>query len=1136
MFKRLVPYLFLLILFIPGYSYAQTTEIKFTPVTGMNGIFLGKVNSITQDKHGVMWFSDQSNRCITQYDGNRMVRYQHDPNDSNSLGGYYPECIYADSNGHIWIGLYGFGLDLFDPEEKTFTHYRHDPDDPNSLSNDTVTAILIDHMKNIWVATYGGLDLFDLNTGNFKHYAHDPDDPTSLSHNRIRALYEDREGTLWIGTGLAWDWNDAGGLNRFDRATGKFTRYMHDPKNKNSLINNKVRAIFEDSKGNFWVGTLGDGLHTMDRNTGRFTRHTYNPDHPDGLSRPPVKTIYDHITFITEDIEGHLWFGTLANGLSRYDRLTNKSKHYTIRNADSEGFYDESGWTAFASPNGWLWISTQEANLYKIDLYVNKFDLDISTGNNVYYVYEDNPEVLWIGSDNGLFKKHVPSGKIKNYRHDPQNPQSLGNNNVTHIYRDPSGTLWLATSGGLNRFNETTETFTRYVFDPKQETSIAWNDISVLHTDQDGQFWVGTYGGGLHIMDKKNGTFTRIRHNVSDTTSMSGDIITALLEDGAETFWVGTWDTKGINKMDRHTKRCKRYLHGVNVISILKDRENVIWVGAQNNVYRFDEASDHFELVKFGGIPLTFNEMKSMILDQDDNLWIFSFSGVIQITSQRDQFITYGRENNINLESFYYGSTSIKEDGTIMTGVFTGYYTFHPDKLKIPKGKQNIFFSQFYVNGKEVHPGPEGPLFQSLSDTREIVLSHQQHVFSFGFTSIDYSPADAKSTFYKLENYDEVWHQAGADGQIYYFNIPPGRYVLRVNSTNTKYGSVAEASMVIIITPPWYSTWWAYVLYVFGAIGLIFLLHRYLKARVIKVERERTRAHELAQAREIEKAYHQLKDTQAQLIQSEKMASLGELTAGIAHEIQNPLNFINNFAEVNAELVDELNESIENNNLTEVRSISKNIKDNEEKIIFHGKRADAIVKGMLQHSRSSSGAKEPTDINALADEYLRLAYHGLRAKDKSFNATMKTDFDDSIGKINVIPQDIGRVILNLITNAFYAVSNKTPYPTDSSTPYPLKGGLEYQPTVTVTTKQHVPLSGGRGSVIISVSDNGPGIPQHILDKIFQPFFTTKPTGQGTGLGLSLSYDIVKAHGGELKVETKEGEGTTFSIMLQTKNQ
>ena len=268
----------------------------------------------------------------------------------------------------------------------------------------------------------------------------------------------------------------------------------------------------------------------------------------------------------------------------------------------------------------------------------------------------------------------------------------------------------------------------------------------------------------------------------------------------------------------------------------------------------------------------------------------------------------------------------------------------------------------------------------------------------------------------------------------------------------------------------------------------------------------------------LENTLTDLKSTQSQLIQSEKMASLGELTAGIAHEIQNPLNFVNNFSEVNRELITELVDEADRGNTNEVKAIANDIKENSEKINHHGKRADAIVKGMLQHSRSSSGITESTDINALCDEYLRLAYHGLRAKDKSFNATLKTDYDETIGKVNIIPQDIGRVILNLITNAFYVVNEKAKILQQAQ-------GDSYEPTVTVSTKKI------NRKVEIKVTDNGNGIPQKVLDKIFQPFFTTKPTGQGTGLGLSLSYDIVKAHGGELKVETKEGEGSIFTIYL-----
>ncbi|HQW84139.1 MAG TPA: ATP-binding protein, partial [Ferruginibacter sp.] len=264
-----------------------------------------------------------------------------------------------------------------------------------------------------------------------------------------------------------------------------------------------------------------------------------------------------------------------------------------------------------------------------------------------------------------------------------------------------------------------------------------------------------------------------------------------------------------------------------------------------------------------------------------------------------------------------------------------------------------------------------------------------------------------------------------------------------------------------------------------------------------------------------EETLNKLKATQTQLIQSEKMASLGELTAGIAHEIQNPLNFVNNFSEVSNELLEEMKSELAKGNYEVAKQIADDVKQNLEKINNHGSRADAIVKGMLQHSRTSSRKSESTDINSLCDEYLRLAYHGLRAKDKSFNAKFDTDFDNTIDKVNIVPQDIGRVILNLINNAFYAVNERKKLNEPG-----------YEATVTISTKKE------NNHVIISVKDNGTGIPSSIKEKIFQPFFTTKPSGQGTGLGLSLAYDIVtKGHGGELKLESKEGEYTEFVIIL-----
>jgi two-component system NtrC family sensor kinase len=334
------------------------------------------------------------------------------------------------------------------------------------------------------------------------------------------------------------------------------------------------------------------------------------------------------------------------------------------------------------------------------------------------------------------------------------------------------------------------------------------------------------------------------------------------------------------------------------------------------------------------------------------------------------------------------------------------------------------------------------------------------------------------------------------------------------------------------------------------------------KHEILSTQNEKLEKEVQQRTADLNSSLENLKTTQSQLIQSEKMASLGELTAGIAHEIQNPLNFVNNFSEVSNELITEMNEELKKGNIGEAQIIAGDILQNLDKINHHGKRADAIVKGMLQHSRTSMSAKEPTDINKLADEYLRLAYHGLRAKDKLFNATLLTDYDETIGRINIIPQDIGRVILNLITNAFHSTyarstasfassaaidagsrtakeagghdaAEVSPGMTSGSfdkasepgAPGTVSEAGKFEPTVSLSTRKV-------GEMIeISVKDNGTGVPDKILDKIFQPFFTTKPTGKGTGLGLSLAYDIVKAHGGQLKVITKEGGGAEFIIQL-----
>jgi signal transduction histidine kinase len=527
--------------------------------------------------------------------------------------------------------------------------------------------------------------------------------------------------------------------------------------------------------------------------------------------------------------------------------------------------------------------------------------------------------------------------------------------------------------------------------------------------------------------------------------------------------------------------------------------------------------------------------IQSIISDEKNNtLWLSTFDGLSRFDLKTEQFNNFSISDGIQSQLFSDGSFLKTSTGLVAFGGSNGMTIFNPDELNKTSIPPKVFLTDLKLFNKSVIPGNQSILEKPINETEQIILAYNQNNISIDFIALHYSNPSKNRYSYKLENYDNEWRDIGNLHTAFYPHLPPGNYTFRVKAANDKgVWNEQGATLKITVNPPWWKTTLAYVIYGLLIIGFVFGVDRFLRRRLRQQEKARNQARELEQAREIEKAYHKLeeshetlKSTQTQLIQSEKMASLGELTAGIAHEIQNPLNFVNNFSEVNTELIDELSQEVDKGNLDEVKALAKDIKENEQKINHHGKRADAIVKGMLQHSRSSNGVKEPTDINALCDEYLRLSYHGLRAKDKSFNATMKTDFDNSIGNINIIPQDIGRVVLNLINNAFYAVDEKK----KKIAPQPPEGGAWFEPTVTICTKRtSSPL--GAGGLLISVSDNGNGIPQKVLDKIFQPFFTTKPTGQGTGLGLSLSYDIIKAHGGEIKVASVEKESTTFIIQL-----
>ncbi|WP_163712161.1 sensor histidine kinase [Mangrovibacterium lignilyticum] len=1110
--KKLIFEFWVVLTVVCGFCITSLAQsIEFRKVVPDDGGNFTSVTNIKQDRDGFIWFTTK--KGLYKYDGSQLTSFANDPNDPNSLSNNFLLCLHIDDSGIIWTGGLGSGMDRYDPATGKFTCYKHDPNNSGSLANDTINDILRDRYGILWIATQQGLDQYDPGTNTFKHFKSVKSDPATLSDRMARILYEDRQGTLWIGTGSPFATNggrpEDGGLSRYNRNNGTFTRFQHIPGDEHSLVNNKVSAIYEDRDGILWIGTVHNGLHKMNRENGTFTRILYDPAHPERLSIPEYTgpSENDFIHFITQDTLGGYWLGTKRQGLFYYDPAEGEMHQY-LRNLNEEtGFADICARIALTSNDGVFWVGSDQGNLYRVNLLSRELPHTKVATAPVNQIFEESDGSFWIGSRKALIRMDKKSGQTKSYGPEINySDDGATNYGIYSMRYDHEGNLWIGGASGLYRWNASDQTFTGYQHDPKNANSISADVVFSIFEDRNDSLWVATFRG-LNLLNRKTGSFKQYWINRADTTQGGTNLITSIVEDKAGKLWTGSWSSGGINQFNPVTGTFRNYLRGFSVGFTFEDSDGALWVGTNKGLFTYNPEIDNFIRIKDFS-----SDVYSIVEDDHKNLWVGTSDGIVKLNPDRNE--TSLLASNLGVSDLSRFSGYKAKNGDLYFGNGTGYYHFNPvdflRKLPFPE----IVFSGFNISDQVIHPGKNGPLSKKLQETNEITLKYNQNIFSFDFTIIDYSNPEQNHLLYYLENYDKEWIEANSGRKAYYFNVPPGKYVFHVKGSNG-YGVWAEKQVSITILPPWYRSWIAWLTYALIFIGLVFAFDRFQRRRIVRKERQKNQERELAQAKEIEKAYNDLKTTQKQLIQAEKMASLGELTAGIAHEIQNPLNFVNNFSELNSELIADLEVEVEKGNLEEVKAIAKDIKDNEQKINHHGNRADAIVKGMLQHSRAGSGQKEPTDINKLADEYLRLSYHGLRAKDKSFNADFKLEADEKLLKVNVVPQDIGRVLLNLINNAFYAVSEKQ------------QGQPQgYQPRVLVSTHQL------DDAVEIKVSDNGSGIPQDVVDKIYQPFFTTKPAGQGTGLGLSMSYDIVtKGHGGELIVESKEGLGTEFKLII-----
>ena len=939
---------------------------------------------------------------------------------------------------------------------------------------------------------------------------------------------QDEEKNIWVST--------YNGLNIINEKQTAITYF----KKENGMVSDSTLGLKEDKETRIWTTDARMGLHVVDRQNGDIVtldRETVNLKSSLQNSHI-VNMMADDKGNMLVDYAQHNSGNTYTHDLKLINMQNNTTSQ--IQFPKKYGFILSS----LLDKYGQTWLSRLYGGLYI--LHKNGFHIHHAGNTNITSLAQDSRNNIWIASVNkGIRILNPVTGKAKILN----KGTGLSNDTLNDV-ECFNQEIYAGTIGGADIIDSNYTTITHI-------GNIVPGSYAFYH----GNTWVVDWKA--HRVEAFN-PGKKIRFHVDLSGNQQDTFVQRMTQDkeGNISFFTRSGLLGEIDSGSGYIRYADSTIFVRNLTNRLlcSDRSGNTWVGEDTELYRINKRRDSVML--FTPQNGLFNSSIRSLIEFNGCIYAGSGMGVNivappnTLTGNTWRIQSLGKQDGFSTDFGQNESDGITHDGTYMW-VGNGGITFLPFQ-QINKSVQ----PETYITGIDVYNQPQyfsrkpgnykvtedtlwdansGKYYlkaQKLDIPSDVYqnkmkwdstngaynlpvnlrLPYNENSIRFNFVQSDAGAQDAVLYKYYLEGFDTTWSDETTNTSTKnYFDLPNGSYTFKVTSLyNNQWSKPVEFSFTI--ARPWWKTWWAFVIY-FVLLGLIIVairsinLNRRNKLLEVKVN-QRTA--------QLNRSLEELKSTQSQLIQSEKMASLGELTAGIAHEIQNPLNFVNNFSEVNRELLTEMKEEMKKGNTDEAIEIADDIIDNEEKISHHGKRADAIVKSMLQHSRQTSGKKEPADINALCDEYLRLSYHGMRARDKSFEADFKTDFDNSIGKINIVPQDIGRVLLNLFNNAFYACAERSRSAVNEQKK---RNSISYEPRVSIITKKN------EDSVTIAVTDNGGGIPPSIKEKIFQPFFTTKPTGSGTGLGLSLSYDIIKAHGGELKVESGEGEGTTFIIQL-----
>lgn len=1069
-----------------------------------SGLSHPTIYAVIQDARGLLWFGSPNG--VNIYDGYGFLPFQQDVLAEMDEAELNTSELFIDREGRIWIGTWGAGLLCYEPESGRLRTFLHDPADASSLSHNRIQTIFQDSQGRIWIGTNGGgLNLYLPETASFQHWS---ERNSGLLNSRIWCILEGIDGNLWLGTSL--------GLHRFVVEEETFESYRAGL-GGHGLSHDEVRCMARGADDRLWVGTR-KGLNRFDPMSGQFEGFFFDANAPEFL-------VSDFINELFLDEQQRLWIGTIAGVTVWRDepkKATPTALFHTLEDVDVRAIcVDQSGV---------VWVGSRNTGVYKLqflpfDHHNRMRGTALPDDYVTAFAMGSDPDHLWVGTTGGLARWHRVTGKVRTYEHNPARPQSLGHSDVFALFIDRADTLWVGlASYGLDRFNPSDGTFAHFRHDPNADSSLSSDQVRVIFEDSQQRLWIGT-NRGLNHMQRQNNTFEVYRHDPKQANSLSDDSVRAIYEDRSKRLWVGT--VNGLNRMQTGMLGFRRYQRQEgNANSLSNNRirtiyesgqqPGVLWIGTgRGGLNRFDVVTETFTRYRErDGLP--HNTVYGIVGDERGHLWLSTFGGLCRFDPLTERFERFDVSDGLQDIQFNRGAYFRAPDGQMFFGGLDGFNAFYPQEIQPNPYPPPVIVTAMTRDNQTFYL-PDFP-----NDT--LVVDHGSRDLGLEFAALSFqNPADNRYAYRFSES--DPWIQLGHRRYLTLAELSPGQYNLQVRAANNDgvWNDSPYALRLHVAPPPW-RTPMALLLYVLLALALGLLIHFW---RLKRLERRRHLLETIVteRTRELTEKNAAILQRQNQLVTQEKMASLGMLTAGVAHEIRNPLNFVNNFALSSAELCRELRDELHDGD--QAAMVGQLLADLEKNVVLiekHGAKANAIVQSMTELARGDASEPERIDLNSLVEKYADVTFAGERARFGSVNIQFVKELADDLPNLAAVPQSLSRVLINLLKNAMDALRERVAAELAADND-------GYRPRLVLQTRRV-----DRG-VELSIWDNGTGIPHENLDKIFNPFFTTKPTGTGNlGLGLSISYEIVaNQHGGELRVETEPGRYTRTIIWLPEPN-